>query len=819
MGKLKLKNKPKKAKPIYDPLLYGNDPEENIVAVEPIPDEPQVEVFIRENGRLRSRIDHCKAFFYTNKDEPLLDDLWDDQTQIWALEGDLHYDTMVETNNIRASWWFKKNAQKGNWWAVRERGQYLLSTGKTLFKGMDFDDPVRLYFDLETYTTSGYKFTNPERPGDKILIISIITNRGHRIALVLDEDDWSEQWQRPDDNTDYVFLKTEQELIRAFFYLIEDIDPDVFIAHHGFNFDLWFLHQRCRLLDIKMAMGRDGKLPNVYDSTVAIGEKNVDIKCFEFYGRHVLDTEIMARQIDIVKRKFENYQLKYLIKEIGEENEDRIIVPGARISQAWDNKDPEYSRGDLISYAVADSEDVQKLDRTFGRGIFQSTQFTPYPYQDVMRLATGGKSNTLFVRYYYHNNHSLPKPEKIRSFSGGYAGVERFGYIDKGVVLADVKSLYPSLGIELNIQPKSDVLGYYQKVIRLFRNMRYKIKDQIEGADEKKKQELKATDGQVKIYLNTISYGYLTSPFSLFNDYDEGERITTEGQKVLKKAIDFIQKNNGQPLKFDTDGCHFIPPKKYSGNFDNEIEFINQISDSMPKNIEIGMDGRYQSMLVVDGKSYATKDYDGKYTIKGDTLKSRRKEHFILEHLDTCVKAILDGNLTIMEQSFYYWKNRIESGQIKQHEVIQYQELKEPLETYKTKVELGAGNGGRNPDAAYEIACQKVANGFDIKVGDRIEYYVAASPMTAVIDGRNGQMKFKEKYKKVYQLAKDIDEFEAGNIHIDHYMKRLRKSSAPLFMLFYSQKALKDKFGIKLYKKRRDKMDDIHDKIYNEFIL
>jgi DNA polymerase, archaea type len=828
--------KPKKDK--YPALLYGHDPEPGIVAVEPIQGESMVEVFSRgKSGQLKRRYEKSKAFFYTNHNEPALDKLWDDGTEIFDLEGDLHFNTLVETNNIRTAWWFRKNAEKGNVYIPRERGQYLISTGKTLFKDMKFDDVVRMYMDIETYTMPGYKFSNPAREGDKITIISIKTNqkKNNRMALVLDDDGWSEQEgglfdtnaeavRSTDENTDFLFFGSEEELLKGMFVIINDVvDPDVIVNHNIFNFDLWYIWERCRLLDIRMEIGRDYTVPNVYDSKVSLGEKDRDIICFEAYGRHIIDTDILARQVDSVARKYENYQLKYLVREIKEEREGRIIIPGGRIARAWDGTDPDYNRFHLISYAIDDAEDAQKLDHAFGRAVFESTQFTPYPYQDVFRLATGGKSETLFLRHYYHNNHSLDKPEKVRNFGGGLSvsrmeelGIQvRWGLILDESILIDVKSLYPTIGIEHGIQPKGDVLGFYQKIIRLFREFRYSIKDQIEGADQQTKIELKSTDMAIKVYLNTIAYGYLGSAFSLFNDYDEAERITEIGQSVLADMVEKVETQGGTFIRGDTDGAVVIPPKKYTGSREKNQKFVDKINDRIDK-FEIGLDGVFQSVLVVDGKSYAYLDDKGKTTLKGDTIKSRRKENFVLRHLKETITDLLRGHTDVLEKNLSEWTHKIKNRQLTEDDVIQYQELKEPLETYRTKVELGSGNGGRNADAAYEIACGLEEDGMDIKVGDRIEFYVEESPMTLSLDGRTGKLKEKKKYTRVCDMAQNIDHFRPEKINIKHYLKRLYDSSEPIYMLFWPDVETLKKMGFSMRKNRREKLETKKPHIYNQ---
>lgn len=769
--------------------------------------------------------------------------MWDDDTEYFDLAGDLHYDTLISTNNLRSAYWFRKNCQKGNFYMVRPRGQYLHATGKTLFKGMGFDDVKRMYFDLETYTTKGYKFSNPSRVGDKITLIPIKLNQGknNKIILINDEDGWSkveyevlsprekitnaELLQDHFPDTQFIFCENEEQLLEAFFIIVEETNPDVFVNHNIFNFDLEFIYERCRLHDIRMKMSRDGSAPNRYETVTYIADKTLDIINYEFYGRHVIDTMIQARQVDAGKRGFENYQLKYLVKAIGKERKGRIIVPGHRIADVWDNNDSEYSRFDLISYALDDVEDAQTLDRTFGSGTFESTKFTPYPYQDVFRLATGGKSETLFVRYYLQHGHSLPKPDKARKYGGGLSvsrmkelGIQvKYGLVLKENILIDVKSLYPTIGIEENIQPKDDVLGFYQKIIGLFRQFRYDIKDQIPDATPEEQERLKAADFGIKPYLNTIAYGYLGSAHSLFNDYDEAERITIKGQEVLADMVRVIEAEGGQFIRGDTDGAIAIPPSRYRGSFEKNMEFVELINKQIPK-YEIGLDGRYQSILVVDGKSYALKDYEDNVIIKGDTLKSRSKENFILAHLKEIITKLLDGNMDVLEESFFRWDNMIKHKKLDKEDVLQYSEIKEPLQTYRTKVELGSGNGGRNADAAYELACQLEYAGNEVRVGDRIEYYVAESPKTVVINGRNRKPKIKDKYSKVFELAKNIDDFEPGTTNVKHYKKRLRDSSEPIYMLFYSLEYLKEKYGFSMHKNRREKLAEIEENIYNETI-
>ena len=61
--------------------------------------------------------------------------------------------------------------------------QFLLLTGKTLFKGLAFKDLHRLALDIETGCAPGFEFSNPQREEDRILSIALMDNRGYAEVL------------------------------------------------------------------------------------------------------------------------------------------------------------------------------------------------------------------------------------------------------------------------------------------------------------------------------------------------------------------------------------------------------------------------------------------------------------------------------------------------------------------------------------------------------------------------------------------------------------------------------------------------------------
>jgi DNA polymerase, archaea type len=67
--------------------------------------------------------------------------------------------------------------------------QFLLSTGTTLFKGMNFEDLLTFTLDIETYCAEGYGFSNPDRLEDRITSIACRDSLGRENLLRGDQMD------------------------------------------------------------------------------------------------------------------------------------------------------------------------------------------------------------------------------------------------------------------------------------------------------------------------------------------------------------------------------------------------------------------------------------------------------------------------------------------------------------------------------------------------------------------------------------------------------------------------------------------------------
>lgn len=470
-------------------LLYGRDDEENIVAIEPMRGQPIAEVFTRQGDKVKSRYEPFEYKMYTTDKENIPEGV-----KVESLLGGNYYNKLLRFNDVAQYYTVRKSLNEKI--APYPSSQYLLETGKTLFKGMLFNDPLVLFFDLEVMTSDGYNFPNANRAADEIFIIAMRTNRGlEKVLYVADEKIDTE------DDTEYIKFPSEQAMIKAFVPLVRSIDPDIIANHNIFNFDLDYLSTRADFHGIPLELGRNGTEPNVFTTKIKFADRERDYNNYHFYGRHIIDTQFLCEYADVVLRNMPSYQLKEVVKYLGEASDDRQYIEGDRISNTWKGRDPDYTREQLLRYAIDDVREAEVVYNKFGQSIFTLTQMIPMGYQEVFRYGTGNQVEYVFMREYLHQKWSYPKADEHRKISGGYAKVLKFGLFKGSIIYADVKSLYPSLGKLLKINPKKDELGLYQKILELLTNTRYTIKDsmkmhkrKVEELDEKIKELKKQLD-------------------------------------------------------------------------------------------------------------------------------------------------------------------------------------------------------------------------------------------------------------------------------------------------------------------------------------
>ncbi|MGC8654446.1 MAG: DNA polymerase domain-containing protein [Candidatus Kryptoniota bacterium] len=617
--------------------------------------------------------------------------------------------------------------------------QFLTQTGMTLFKNMEFSELRRMQLDIETYSRHG--FSSSHRPEDRIILISLSDNSG-----------WT-----------YVINgqnKGEDEMLRELVELIRSRDPDVIEGHNIFNFDLPYLMRRCEMHGIKFEVGRGGATPRASPGRISFAEREIEYSNIEIPGRHVIDTWLLVQSYDMSKRDLESYGLKYVAKYFGLANENRVYIPGSEISKVWD-QDPEK----LIAYALDDVRETRLLAEHLSQTNFYLAQMLPFNYGQIGRIGSAAKIEALLVREYLRRKHSLPKPQIGKQTTGGYTDVFWRGVLGP-IVHSDVESLYPSIMLSYGIQPSTDSLGAFQRLLKHLTRLRIETKKKMKlENDPILKSKLDAFQSSLKILINSF-YGYLGYPRGIFNDFQSADKVTQSGQKILKQMIDSIAAEGGIVVEVDTDGIYFVPPEGWRGET-KEKEFVERISNQLPSGINLTLDGRYEKMLSYKKKNYALLGYDGKIKIKGSALISRSIEKFGREFINSCIEMLLREDIEGIHKLFLEYSDSISSRQMPLEKMLRTETLKESIEQYTASV----NSSKRNRSASYESV---ISAGLQYRPGDKVSFYITgsdANPRTfsnaRIYDERSAQKKdYNINYylKKLYEYAQRfLPFFEYGD--------------------------------------------------------
>ncbi|MDP1678497.1 MAG: DNA polymerase domain-containing protein [Bacteroidota bacterium] len=743
-----------------NPILFGADDETNIVAVH-AHSNSLVRIYKRAGDLVEYRDEEFFPFFHLS-DKRFIEN-FPDKFWIKKLSGNNFYQYLCAFPSVPILWDAVNYALrkltkefKTNYNSHQEtehiflrpdmNTQYLMQSGKTLFKEMKFTDLHRMQLDIETYSKE-YRFSRADKKDDRIILISLSDNKG--FETVLGGKNISEK-------------KLLQQCIR----IITEKNPDILEGHNIFNFDLPYILRRCEIQGMEFSIGRDGSAPSGFKSRTSFAENSVEYTSYEVAGRHIIDTWLLVQSFDITKRNMESHGLKYAAKYFGLAAPDRTYIPGEKISWYWDN-DPET----LKKYALDDVIETRGLSEKLSGSTFYLTQMLPFNFGTIAKLGAAAKIESIFLREYIRQKQSIPKPQKGTQTSGGYTDIFYTGVFGP-IVHADVESLYPSIMLAKKLRPITDDLDVFQSALEFLTTMRLDAKRSLkQTTNEQEYSTLDAMQSSFKILINSF-YGYLGYGKGLFNDYTQADIVTTTGQDLLKKLIREIGAHNGTVIEVDTDGIYFIPPDNVGGE-ESERKFIEHLSETLPDGINLGFNGKFKRMLSYKKKNYALLDYRDKITIKGSSLISRAMEKFGRSYVQQCIDCLLNDRIQDLHNLYIELEKTIREHGLDIADFAKTETLKDSLAEYKRDI----ADEKRNRTAAYELAINSVRTH---KQGSRIQYYIT---------GSEANVKGFENAKEAYQWDVNFPDENTA-----YYLKRLDEFSNK-FEVFFDERDFKTIFS------------------------
>jgi DNA polymerase elongation subunit (family B) len=488
--------------------------------------------------------------------------------------------------------------------ALSPSEQFLIQTGKRLFKGMeDYNDLHRLQFDLET---AGL---DPSR--HEIFQIGIKDNRGYEMILETKGDTPKER------------RESEKANIIEFFKIIHRLKPDLITAYNSENFDWPFIERRCERLSLTFTkvvktLNPDTKIKRK-DSQLKLGQETIHYLQTYMWGYNVLDISHAVRRAQAINSDIKQWTLKYITKFSKVAKSNRVYVSGDKINFTWadtrdywfNNENGEWGliegseyinelpepikmvKGDYIvqRYLLDDLWETEQVDYIYNQASFLLAKILPTSYMRSSTMGTAGQWKLIMCAWSYENGLGIPSLQSKRDFTGGLSRLLKVGYAGGGsVVKFDFAALYPKTQLTWKIFPELDITGVMEGLLTYVVDKRdefkflagdhkdeaKKLKSLLEQNEHKlnkeridkaksmitKESKLASDYDKKQLPLKTLAnswFGSYGAPYLFpWGDTDSAEETTCRGRQSLRLMVKhFHGKYNFTPLILDNDGFNF----------------------------------------------------------------------------------------------------------------------------------------------------------------------------------------------------------------------------------------------------------------------
>jgi DNA polymerase I len=693
-------------------LLFGKNDLEKIVSIEP--GDEFVEIFTEDNGSIGRTFLPNRYWILANRQ--LRSD--------WVrMKGDLYY-KWGKQFKTREEYVISRNVYKRDdtYSIFDPKESLMVKDGISYFKGMSPKDVSILSFDLETTSLDA----NEE--GAKVLLISI-TYRNKTLKTPTKR------------LFAYDEYKSQGEMIENFCATVRAFNPSIIVGHNIMGFDLPYLRTIAEKEGTSLQLGRDDSNAQFdsYESQFR-KESNQFIKynrC-KIYGREIVDTLFLSIKHDIAARKYASYGLKNIIKQEGLEKPDRTFYDASQIRHRYKNKD-EWQK--IKEYCRDDADDALALFDLMSPPFFYMTQSIPKSFQGIIESASGSQLNSLMVRSYLQEGHSIPKTSPQEEFEGAIS--EGNPGIYRNVHKVDVSSLYPSIILQYEVYDRSkDPKANFLNMVKSFTETRLKYKALYKETSDKKYDALQ---GAFKILINS-AYGFMGAPGLAFNSPANAALITRKGREILVQAINWSRDLGFDLVNCDTDSISYCKPNREEFSEEERTSLLENLNALYPEKISFEDDGYYKTVVVLKAKNYVL--WDGKkLKTKGSALKATTKEPALKELINQTIQLILDS---------------------KESEIINlyHKYVKEALnvsDMSRWASRKSITEAVLNPERTNEQKVADALEGEEFQAGDRRYFYFKSDGSLSLLENFDGDY---DRYKLIEKIWKTLQIFSTVLVDI-----------------------------------------------------
>jgi DNA polymerase-2 len=427
------------------------------------------------------------------------------------------------------------------------------------------------------------------------------------------------------------YVEREEDVLRAFFAYVVELDPDALIGWNVIDFDLAYLEERARLCSMPFSIGRAGEYAAVLRGSSASSPSVARVP-----GRVVLDGIATMRA---ATWSFESFSLEYVGRE--------LLGRGKRIAHA--------SKGDRLGEILRMyREDLPALveynleDCRLVRDIFARAELLEFAIerQRLTGLTMDRRAGAVaaFDHLYLPRLHrqrrvapSTASASAVVASLGGFVMDSVPGLYDDVLVL-DFKSLYPSIIRTFLVDPLGLAAGAGDPgAIEGFEGARFSRTEHIlpglieslwAARDRAKERRDVPLSRAIKILMNSF-YGVLGTPACRFYDARLATSITRRGHEVLRESRRVIEERGLDVIYGDTDSL-FVRVPEERDPLEEASKLVTAVNEfwkdrvarayDLPSHLEIQLDARYAKFLMPTTRGSAAgskKRYAGLVEKKG----------------------------------------------------------------------------------------------------------------------------------------------------------------------------------------------------------
>jgi DNA polymerase I len=435
---------------------------------------------------------------------------------------------------------------------------------------------------------------------------------------------------------DVIEFTDEKSMLEKLINIIDTYDPDIITGYNINNFDLPYINERLRILNLPRTLGRCNQKP---------------INCRKLRENKYLNSipgRIIADPYNIIKemskRGFFTGLKRFSLEDVAQYilGEGKVKLSRSDIPKYW-NGTPEEIKT-LIEYSRKDSILVLKLllekrllDKYIGISMVSGVLL-----QDALDSGESVKVDNLLLREFNKRDFVIPnKPDEkekhnreiernVKELKGAFVLEPEIGLHTTSTIYLDFMSMYPSIFISYNICPTTLIInneeikdfiktpygakfvspdirqGIIPSIVKNLMEERIKVKSEMKK--EKNESILRSLDAKqeaLKRMANAF-YGYTGFLMARLYILDIANAITSCGRYYIQKTKEIVEsKTKYKVIYADTDS---VMIKTDTNDLDEALkignEMANLINEEFKGKLTIKIENIFKTFLILAKKRY-----------------------------------------------------------------------------------------------------------------------------------------------------------------------------------------------------------------------